>query len=109
MAIRIPRPQRPRVRNVTTRLTSHPWSKTRPRVATPVPRAVAARSGTRDEVGRAMSEALDWRMVWKRLQLGPAINRHPAIVFQAAQILFGRGEVRAAEAAFAEVLERDPR
>src|SRR5262245_24187092 len=50
----------------------------------------------------------DWRAVWKRQRLGPAINRHPDIVFQAAQILVGRGEVRAAEAAFTEVLERDP-
>jgi predicted TPR repeat methyltransferase len=36
------------------------------------------------------------------------VNNHPAIVFQAAQLLFGRGQTLAAEAAFRDVLERAP-
>jgi hypothetical protein len=52
---------------------------------------------------------MSWRITWARLGLGPAINGHPVIVFQSAQILYARGEKGAAEEAFREVLERDPR
>jgi hypothetical protein len=50
----------------------------------------------------------DWREVWARLGLGPAINTNPVVVYQQAQMLYARGEVRAAESAYREVLERDP-
>jgi hypothetical protein len=66
----------------------------------------SAQEGRRD-VYDAPSE-VDWRKVWARLGLGPAINAASHIVFQAAQILYGRGERLAAEAAFREVLERAP-
>jgi hypothetical protein len=49
-----------------------------------------------------------WRRVWERYDLGPMINGHPVIVFQAAQLLLGRGERTAAEMALREVLARDP-
>jgi predicted TPR repeat methyltransferase len=55
-----------------------------------------------------VQDAADWRKVWATCRLGPMVNNHPAIVFQAAQLLYGRGQRRAAEAAFQEVLERAP-
>jgi alkyl sulfatase BDS1-like metallo-beta-lactamase superfamily hydrolase len=51
----------------------------------------------------------EWRKTWAKLGLGPAINGHPLVVFQEAQVLFGRGEYLAAEGAFREVVQRDPR
>jgi hypothetical protein len=53
-------------------------------------------------------EITAWRAVWERLGLGPQTNGHPLIVFQAAQLLLGRAEYRAAELAFREVLAREP-
>jgi hypothetical protein len=53
-------------------------------------------------------EITAWRAVWERFGLGPQINGHPLIVFQAAQLLIGRAEYRAAELAFREVLARVP-
>jgi hypothetical protein len=51
----------------------------------------------------------EWRRAWKKLGLGPAINGDPIIVYQSAQLLYGRGEHKAAEGAFREVLDRDPK
>jgi hypothetical protein len=53
-------------------------------------------------------EITSWRAVWERLGLGPQINGHPLIVFQAAQLLLGRAERAAAELAFREVIAREP-
>jgi hypothetical protein len=53
-------------------------------------------------------EITAWRAVWERLGLGPQINGHPLIVFQAAQLLLGRAERAAAELAFREVIAREP-
>jgi hypothetical protein len=54
------------------------------------------------------AEITAWRAVWGRLGLGPQINGHPLIVYQAAQLLLGRAENRAAELAFREVVARVP-
>jgi tetratricopeptide (TPR) repeat protein len=49
-----------------------------------------------------------WRRVWDTLNLGPAINGHPLIVYQSALLLNGRALYQAAELAFREVLLRRP-
>jgi hypothetical protein len=58
--------------------------------------------------GDLPEELTAWRAVWERLGLGPQVNGHPLIVFQAAQLLLGRAERLAAELAFREVLSREP-
>ena len=58
--------------------------------------------------GDLPEEITAWRTTWERMGLGPQINGHPLIVFQAAQLLLGRAETRAAELAFREVLAREP-